>query len=53
MFAVRSEGDGFFFTRVENPFDALATEAMEERRAGRTRNLRDFARERNIAVDDP
>jgi hypothetical protein len=32
--------------------DALADDAIRERRAGRTRTLRDYARERNIAIDD-
>jgi len=32
--------------------DALAVDAVREYNAGRTRNLRDFAREHNIAVDD-
>jgi bifunctional DNA-binding transcriptional regulator/antitoxin component of YhaV-PrlF toxin-antitoxin module len=52
-FAIRIEGKGFVLAPIENPFDGLAGEAIEEQRAGRTRNLRDFARERNIALDDP
>lgn len=51
MFAIRSEGGGFVLAPIENPFDALAAEAIQEQRAGRTRNLREFARENDIPVD--
>jgi AbrB family looped-hinge helix DNA binding protein len=40
------------FTKVENPFDILAEHAVAEYRAGRTKTLRDFARENAIALDD-
>jgi AbrB family looped-hinge helix DNA binding protein len=51
MFAIRSEQGGFFLAKMENPFDALAAEAVAEHKAGRTRPLREFAREHGIAVD--
>lgn len=38
--------------KAQNPFDGLADHAVQEYRAGRTRNLRDYAAERGIAVDD-
>lgn len=37
---------------MENPFDALAEEALADHRAGRTQSLREFARERNITPLD-
>jgi AbrB family looped-hinge helix DNA binding protein len=39
------------YAKAENPFDALAQHAEREYRAGRTRRLREFARENNIDVD--
>ena len=51
-FAIRAERGGFVLAPIENPFDALAAEAIDEHQAGRTRNLREFAREKNITVDD-
>lgn len=54
-------GDTFFFERegnvvrlakADNPFDALAEHAEQEYRAGRTRNLRDFATEHDIPLDE-
>lgn len=53
-------GDTFFFAADENeirmakavnPFDALADHALEERRAGRTRRLRDYAAEKGIDLN--
>jgi AbrB family looped-hinge helix DNA binding protein len=38
------------FAKAENPFDILARHALEERRAGRTKRLRDFAAENEIAL---
>lgn len=37
--------------KAENPFDLLAEHALAERQAGRTRNLREFAAENDIALD--
>jgi AbrB family looped-hinge helix DNA binding protein len=39
------------YAKAENPFDALARHALQERRAGRTQTLRSFAAENGIAVD--
>ena len=39
------------YAKVENPFDVLVEHAIEERSAGKTRRLRDFAAEHNIALD--
>lgn len=53
-------GDTFFFALDENeirmakavnPFDALADHALAERRAGRTRRLRDYAAEKGIDLN--
>lgn len=40
------------YAKPENPFDALARHALAERQAGRTRSLRAFAAENEIAIDD-
>lgn len=56
-------GDAFFveadearrvlrFAKAENPFDVLADHALREHRAGRSKSLRDFARENDIDLDD-
>lgn len=39
------------YAKAENPFDALARHAIDERRAGRTRSLRAFAAENDVALD--
>jgi len=54
-------GDAFFFdtetggviriAKVHNPFDALADDARDERRLGKTRRLRDYAAEYGIDPD--
>lgn len=53
-------GDVFFFeedeygvriVKGENPFDALADEAIREYRAGKTRDLREIADEWGIGLD--
>ena len=41
----RREGNILQCAKAANPFDVLAEHAIEEYRKGRTRNLRDFARE--------
>jgi antitoxin PrlF len=48
---VQREGDVLRLAKAENPLDGLALQALEEYRAGRTRRLRDFAREEKIPVD--
>jgi AbrB family looped-hinge helix DNA binding protein len=40
------------YAKADNPFDILLTYAEEEERAGRTRSLRVFAAENNIALGD-
>ena len=47
----QQEGSVLRYTKAENPFDALAGQAVKEHRAGQTRNLREFARTQNIPVD--
>ncbi len=37
--------------KAENPFDALARHAIKEHREGRTRDLRDVAREWDVDLD--
>ena len=39
------------YAKAENPFDVLARHALQEREAGRTRGLRAFAAENDIALD--
>lgn len=52
IFFVQVEGTGILrYARAENPFDILAEHAIAERRAGRTRNLRDIAAEDGIDLD--
>jgi bifunctional DNA-binding transcriptional regulator/antitoxin component of YhaV-PrlF toxin-antitoxin module len=52
VFCIKKELNGFRLARVEDPFDGLARYAIEEDDAGRTRNLREYARERNIDLSD-
>lgn len=52
VFYVQLEGSVLQFAKAPNPFDALAEEAEAEFRAGRTRNLRDLARELNVEFGD-
>jgi AbrB family looped-hinge helix DNA binding protein len=40
------------FAKVENSFSILAEHAVAEYRVGRTKSLRDLARENAIALDD-
>ena len=47
----QQEGSVLRYAKAENPFDALAEQAVKEHRAGRTWNLREFARAENIPVD--
>jgi antitoxin PrlF len=56
------EGTVFFWQEDEmgirlmpaiNPFDLLAEEAVSQYRTGETRNLRDYAREHDIDLDEP
>ena len=49
--AAKAEGDTLQFAKVEAPFPALAEHAVGEYRAGQTRGLRDFAREKGISLD--
>lgn len=39
------------YAKAENPFDVLARDARHQREAGRTRDLRAFAAENDIALD--
>lgn len=50
-FFVRRDGGELRFAKAENPFDGLARHAETEYHAGRTKKLRDFAREHDIDVD--
>ena len=51
---VRVEVNGVVLrlTKAINPFDSFAALGEREYRAGRTRNLRTFAEEEGIALDD-
>ena len=50
---VETENNGTVlrYAKAENPFDALARHAEQEYHAGRTRTLRDFARDNDIDLD--
>ena len=50
LLAFVREGGEIHVRPVGNPFTTLMHEAEEEYAAGRTRNIREFAHERNIAV---
>ncbi len=52
MLFVQERGGELRFRRAENPFDVLAEQAEAESRAGETINLRDYAAEHGIALDD-
>lgn len=53
MFVEREAGQEVLrYAKVMNPFDALAEQAEQEYRAGKTRNLRRFAAEQGLPVDD-
>ena len=52
IFFVQVEDTGVLrYARAENPFDVLAEHAIREYHAGRTRNLRDIAREEGVDLD--
>jgi AbrB family looped-hinge helix DNA binding protein len=48
---VQVEAGTLRYVKAENPFDVLARHALEERRSGRTKGLRDFAAENGIVLD--
>lgn len=53
MFVEREAGHEVLrYAKVANPFDALAEQAEEDYRAGKTRNLRAFAAEQGLSLDD-
>jgi AbrB family looped-hinge helix DNA binding protein len=52
MLFVQESGGELRFRRAENPFDSLAERAEAELHAGETTNLRDYAAEHGIALDD-
>lgn len=52
LLEVDEERGVLHFAKAENPFDVLAEHALAEYRAGRTKDLRDFAAENGIALDD-
>jgi AbrB family looped-hinge helix DNA binding protein len=47
-FYIEKDESGFRLAKSENPFDGLAQYAIAEDAAGRTRDLREYARERGI-----
>ncbi len=48
---VRARGDTVELAKADNPFDALADHAIREQREGRTRALRELAREWGVALE--
>jgi hypothetical protein len=51
VFFIERKGDILQLARAENPFDALARQAIAEYQAGRTKGLRELAQEQSIALD--
>jgi AbrB family looped-hinge helix DNA binding protein len=48
---VEQEGNVLRYAKADNPFDLLADHAIREYEAGRTKSLREFAAENDIALD--
>lgn len=46
------EGDVLKIAKAQNPFDMLGDEAIREHRTGKTRSLRDYARERGLSAGE-
>jgi bifunctional DNA-binding transcriptional regulator/antitoxin component of YhaV-PrlF toxin-antitoxin module len=51
VFFIERKGDILQLARAENPLDGLARHALAEHEAGRTKRLREFAREQGITLD--
>lgn len=51
IFFLDAEDGVLRFAKVENPFDILAEHGMAEYRAGRSKSLRDFAKENGFTLD--
>ncbi len=51
IFFLQRRGTTLCYAKAENPFDGLAQHAIQEHRAGKTKNLRTFAEERGISLD--
>lgn len=51
VFFLQSEGGVLRFAKTENPFDGLARHAMKEHEAGRTRDIRDLAKEWGVSLE--
>jgi AbrB family looped-hinge helix DNA binding protein len=49
---VEQEGTVLRYAKADNPFDLLAEHALREYEGGRTKSLRDFSTENNLALDD-
>ncbi|MBI3922372.1 MAG: AbrB/MazE/SpoVT family DNA-binding domain-containing protein [Armatimonadetes bacterium] len=52
LFFLQPEGSVLHYSKAENPFDLLAEHALKEHREGKTRTLREFAKEHNIPLDE-
>lgn len=52
VFVIEVEDSVLRLAKVENPFDRLAERAIEEYDAGETVNLREFAEQEGIDLDD-
>ena len=48
---LRRDENGLYILKGENPFDALAEEALREYKAGETQDIRDVAKEWGIDLD--
>jgi AbrB family looped-hinge helix DNA binding protein len=48
---VEQEGNVVRYAKAANPFDLLADHATREYEAGRTKSLREFAAENDVALD--
>jgi AbrB family looped-hinge helix DNA binding protein len=51
LFVETEGGNVLRYAKADNPFDVLADRALAERRAGRTKGLREFAAEHDSELD--
>lgn len=51
VFFMQAEGGVLRLAKTENPFDGLARHAMKEHEAGKTRDIRDIAKEWGVDLE--
>ena len=52
VFYIKQKGNELRFLHAENPFDALAEEALEEHERGETMTLEEFAKQEGISLEN-